>query len=67
MKIFDFLKKIVAHGCRKTKKLICGMEGEILVAHGRMPSPGHTIRQNVYKLFSVAHFSFARLRKISSI
>ena len=30
---------VVAHGCRKTKKLICGTEGEILVAHGRLPSP----------------------------
>jgi len=29
----------VAHGCRKRKKLICGPEGEIVVAHGRLPSP----------------------------
>ena len=28
---------VVAHGCRKTKKLICGTEGEIVVAHGRLP------------------------------
>ena len=25
---------VVAHGCRKRKKLICGLEGEIVVAHG---------------------------------
>jgi len=25
---------VVAHGCRKRKKLICGTEGEIVVAHG---------------------------------
>ena len=30
---------VVAHSCRKTKKLICGTEGEIVVAHGRLPSP----------------------------
>ena len=32
---------VVAHGCRKTKKLICGTEDEIVVAHGRLPSPAH--------------------------
>ena len=30
---------VVAHGCRKRKKLICGTEGEIVVAHGRLLSP----------------------------
>ena len=30
---------VVAHGCRKRKKLICGTEGKIVVAHGRLPSP----------------------------
>ena len=30
---------VVAHSCRKRKKLICGTEGEIVVAHGRLPSP----------------------------
>jgi len=29
---------VVAHGCRKRKKLIYGTEGEIVVAHGRLPS-----------------------------
>jgi len=29
----------VAHGCRKTKKLICGMEGENVMAYCRLPSP----------------------------
>ena len=32
---------VVAHGCRKRKKLICGTEGEIVMAHGRLPSPTH--------------------------
>ena len=30
---------VVAHACRKRKKLICGPEEEIVVAHGRLPSP----------------------------
>ena len=29
---------VVAHGCRKRKKLICGTEEEIVVVHGRLPS-----------------------------
>jgi len=31
-------RTIVAHGCRKTKKLRFGMEGTTVVAHGRLPS-----------------------------
>jgi len=34
---------VVAHNCRKTKKLIYGMEGENVVAYGRLPSPAHLI------------------------
>jgi len=34
-------RTVVAHGCRKTKKIICGMEGENVVAYGRLPSPAH--------------------------
>ena len=34
---------VVAHGCRKRKKLICGPEEEIVVAHGRLPSPARNI------------------------
>ena len=30
---------VVAHGSRKTIKLIYGMEGENVVANGRLPSP----------------------------
>jgi len=33
----------MAHGCRKRKKLICGTEGEIVVAHGHLPSPARLI------------------------
>ena len=32
-------RTIVAHGCRKTKKLICGMEEKNGVANGRLPAP----------------------------
>jgi len=38
---------VVAHGCRKTKKLICGTEDEIVVAHGRLPSPARASRSEV--------------------
>jgi len=30
---------VVAHDLLKINKLIRGMEGEIVVAHGRLPSP----------------------------
>ena len=35
---------VVAHFCRKRKKLICGTEGDIMVAQGRLPSPAHPSR-----------------------
>jgi len=35
---------VVAHGCRKRKKLICGTEEEIVVAHGHLPSPARMVR-----------------------
>jgi len=28
---------VVTHVCRKSKKLLCGPEEEIVVAHGRLP------------------------------
>ena len=28
----------------REKKLICGPEGEIVVAHGRLPSPAHRVQ-----------------------
>jgi len=30
---------VVAHGCRRTKKIICDMEGENVMAYGSIPSP----------------------------
>ena len=39
-------RTVVAYDCRKTKKLICGMKGENVVAYGRLPFPalfGRTI------------------------
>jgi len=45
-------RTVVAHGCRrKRKKLIRGMEGENVVAYGRLPSPAlptKGISVNVY-------------------
>ena len=53
---------MVAHGCRKRKKLICGPEEEIVVAHGRLPSPAHYTgaSPNILKLQSrlKAHGSY---------
>ena len=37
---------VVAHGCRTRKKLICGPVEEIVVAHGRLPSPAPTCVKN---------------------
>ena len=36
-------RTVVAYCCRKTKKLICGMEGENVVAYGRLPFTAHNI------------------------
>ena len=43
---------MVAHGCRKTKKLICGPEEEIVVAHGRLPSPAHATTEKFCFFFT---------------
>ena len=43
-------KIVVAHGCRKRKKLICGTEEEIMVAHGCLPSPTRSFL--VFKTYS---------------
>ena len=44
---------MVAHGCRKRKKLICGPEGEIVVAHGRLPSPARLTPKQARNVFNV--------------
>jgi len=36
-------RTVVAHGCRKTKKVICGKKGENTVAYGRLPSSAHQV------------------------
>jgi len=43
----NLIEIVVAHGCRKRNKLICGTEGEIVVAHGRLPSPALTVRFSI--------------------
>ena len=40
---------VVAHGCRKRKKLICGPEEKIVVAHGRLPSPAHRAEHEIFQ------------------
>ena len=37
---------VVAYGCRKTKNLKCGMEGENVVDYGRLSSPAHQTFNN---------------------
>jgi len=39
-------KTVVAHSCRKRKKLIYGTEWEIMVAHGRLSSPARSTLQH---------------------
>ena len=41
---------VVANGCRKRKKLICGPKEEIVVAHGRLPSPARQMRACTFSL-----------------
>ena len=48
---------LVAHGCQKRKKLICGMEGEIVVVHGPLPSPALHINLFVFYLHSTETIS----------
>ena len=47
---------VVAHGCRKRKKLICGTEGEIEVAHGRLPSPAFNVNIYLISLFIIIQY-----------
>ena len=51
---------VVAHGCRKRKKLICGPEEEIVVAHGRLPSPARTVLTELTELHLFTNFILAR-------
>ena len=37
------LAAMSAHGCRKTKKIVRGMEGENVVAYGRLPFPAFCV------------------------
>ena len=32
-------RTVVAHGCRKTRKPICGLDGENVAAYRRLPCP----------------------------
>ena len=46
-------RTVVAHGCRKTKKLICGMEGENIMAYGRLPSFAHKCNSSTIPIFGL--------------
>ena len=57
-------KMVVAHDCRKRKKLICGTEGEIVVAHGRLPSPapqGRFMDAHKYKKLFMKKLDFVKV------
>ena len=43
-------RTVVAHGCQKTEKTICSMEGEN-VASGRLPSHCRTIIKQFMEIF----------------
>jgi len=45
-------RTVVAHGCRKTKKLICGMKGKNVVAYGRLPSPRSSHTKSLTQFYS---------------
>jgi len=38
---------VLAHGCWKTQNIICGMEGENVVAYGRLPFPRSALVQGL--------------------
>ena len=46
-------RTVVAYSLRKTKKIICGMVGESVVAFGRLPSPAHSVRIFFFVLMHV--------------
>ena len=43
---------VVAHGCRKTKRLICGMEENNVVAYGCLLSPPRLAEPNLDSSFT---------------
>ena len=59
---------VVAYGCRKTKKLICGMEGKHVVTYGRLPSPAQCVcvGSRLWVLMN-ARFDNIRIEEDSSI
>ena len=50
-------------GCQKRKKLICGTEGEILVAHGRLPSPAPSSAMALVRCPNLFHLLLSFLIK----
>ena len=62
-------RTIVAHGYRKTKKIICGMEGENVVAYSPPLLPPVQCRVSVAEqpIISQQFWNLAQLREILSI
>ena len=55
--------KVVALGCWKTKKLICGMEGKNIVAYDRLPYPAY----HCYVLFMLPVSSVSFVLSLLSV
>ena len=49
-------RTVLSHGCRKTNKLICGMEGENVMAYGLLPA--RLISRFFFKLKNIISNSF---------
>ena len=54
-------RMVLAYGCRKSKKLICGMGGKNVVAYGRLPFSTHRDGHVLY-LKDFGSFSTKKLR-----
>ena len=56
-------RTVVAHGCRETKKIICGMEAENFVAFSRLPSSAHcNVKKRLGSFFSIVEYRLLRSR-----
>ena len=49
-------RTVVAHGCRKTKKIVFGMEWQNVVDNGRLPSPTRRTTGMILALFKNSKF-----------
>ena len=61
-------RTVVAHGCRETKKIICGIEAENFVAYGRLPSSAHYDVKKTFRLiFLDCGVSFTAQQRLATV